>query len=575
MKVKSLFLIIAIALFCAPSPLFAQKNSKERIDFPLQESDYFLEGIHAYNQRNFNLALGCFQACLNIDPSNDAATFYYGLSTYSLGNQSEAEQFLKKAVELDPENIWYRIYLANYYTGANDIEKSISIYEKILADFPDKTSLYYDLIDLYINNQQIDMALSTIESIEKDKGKNEATLSVKYELLNHAGKTEEADAILLELYSDFPSANVAYVLGDKNLSLYKDTLALTYYQRALELDNDFDLAYYGIAEIYRYRGQYNYFFENITPFIKSKNIDSSSKLDYIFQSLVTPQFIQAFEPQLDNIMECLLTAHPTDSLSISGSAAYFSQTGKLDKAEVLYEKNYSLYPQSYSTTFEYISLLYYLEDWNRLIPITFKSLEYFPNDLDLLEILAICYWRIDDLDKTIKVYDLMVEELDKDKNAEEQRWLYVYTSLGDLYNAKDNTKKAYSYYKKALKIDPEYNPLLNNYAYALAKDEKKLTQALKMSAKTISDEPDNPTYLDTFAYILYLMGEYETAKEKLKHAMLYGGRESAAIMDHYADILFALGDYDLAFMYWEDALKLDSSIGIEEKIIQKKQELSK
>ena len=99
--------------------------------------------------------------------------------------------------------------------------------------------------------------------------------------------------------------------------------------------------------------------------------------------------------------------------------------------------------------------------------------------------------------------------------------------------------------------------------------------AYEMSRKTIESEPDNPTYLDTFGWILFLMDKPLEAKAQFKHAMLYGGTESAAILDHYAEVLFKLGEHDLAFIYWNQANQLDGTLGIEEKIKERKAQLKK
>jgi len=125
--------------------------------------------------------------------------------------------------------------------------------------------------------------------------------------------------------------------------------------------------------------------------------------------------------------------------------------------------------------------------------------------------------------------------------------------MGDVYHEIGETKKAYKAYETALKINPNYAPVLNNYAYYLSEEGRNLKTALKMSKKTADLEPDNPTYLDTYGWILHLMGNDAEAKPVFKHAMLYGGKESVVIMDHYAEVLYALGEYDLAKVYWNQA----------------------
>ena len=111
-------------------------------------------------------------------------------------------------------------------------------------------------------------------------------------------------------------------------------------------------------------------------------------------------------------------------------------------------------------------------------------------------------------------------------------------------------------YDQTLKINPDYAPVLNNYAYYLSLEGKQLKKAYTMSKKTIEQEPDNATYLDTFAWILHLMGRDLEAKPFFKHAMLYGGKESAVILEHYAVVLEALGENDTAGVYRNMAGKL-------------------
>lgn len=129
----------------------------------------------------------------------------------------------------------------------------------------------------------------------------------------------------------------------------------------------------------------------------------------------------------------------------------------------------------------------------------------------------------------------------------------AWSMMGDVYHLMNDTPKAYKAYDNVLKIAPGYAPVLNNYAYYLSEEGKKLKKAYAMSKKTVEAEPDNATYLDTFGWILYLQGKALEAKPFFKHAMLYGGKDSATILNHYAAVLEALGENDLAKVYRQQA----------------------
>lgn len=124
------------------------------------------------------------------------------------------------------------------------------------------------------------------------------------------------------------------------------------------------------------------------------------------------------------------------------------------------------------------------------------------------------------------------------------------STWGDvLHQEKNDEKGCFKMYDLALKADPEYCPVLNNYAYYLCENGKKLRKALKMSAITVEKEPDNATYLDTYGWLLHLLGRDSEAKPYFKHALIYGGRDSKVVLGHYSEVLKALGEKDLSDYY--------------------------
>lgn len=121
--------------------------------------------------------------------------------------------------------------------------------------------------------------------------------------------------------------------------------------------------------------------------------------------------------------------------------------------------------------------------------------------------------------------------------------------IGDTQYSMGRKREAFKTYEKALKTDPQECAVLNNYAYYLSLDRRRLAKAEKMSRITIDKEPDNPTYLDTYGWILFLRGKAAEAKPYFKHAMIYGGKDSAVILMHFSMVLDKLGEKDLASYY--------------------------
>lgn len=182
-----------------------------------------------------------------------------------------------------------------------------------------------------------------------------------------------------------------------------------------------------------------------------------------------------------------------------------------------------------------------------LLKIIDRNLELYPSEPDAhylkIQFNLIKGERDEAIERSLKMIEAAQQKADNKKLAE------AYSLLGDLYHEKGNKKKAYSTYKLALKVNPDFAAVLNNYAYFLSEDRKQLRTALKMSTRAIELEPDNSTYLDTHAWILFLLGRAEEAKPFFKHAMIYGGKESAVILEHYSEVLKKLGETELAKYY--------------------------
>ena len=211
-----------------------------------------------------------------------------------------------------------------------------------------------------------------------------------------------------------------------------------------------------------------------------------------------------------------------------------------------------------------------MEDWPALSGEAFKAYERFPKEVSLLELASMGEYNLKDYDEVLAICDQIIEAAPADSAKALRAW----STKGDVYHQVGEPKLAYKAYEKALKINPDYVYVLNNYAYYLSLDGKKLKKAHDMSRKVIEAQPDNATYLDTYGWILHLQGKSEEAKKHFKRAMVYGGKDSAVIMDHYAEVLFALKEYDMAFLYWNLARQKNAGDipDLDEKIRQRKEE---
>ena len=530
-------------LLCAAISAPAQTKKTVRVEGGL------VDAVALFDEGRYNEATVLLKALAGVDPSNDAVHYYLGMCATYLGDYEEAAAQLREAVRLDGANYWYRDRLARLYTATSQPELAIDLYESLIREFPKKTDIYYTLVQLYMQHGKVDEVLQTLDEIEAVAGKDEMVALTRYDVLMRQEKPEEAYAVLESYNAEMDSPRILVAMGDHCVSQFKDTLALRYYNEALSYEAGLPQALLGVSEIYRYRGDYPNYFASVNEFMRGEAAPAELKTRYI-QSLfqhTDPQFIRRFKPNLDVLVEAYREQAPRDSVVLQTASSYYYNTGDGAKARDLLRNCCSLYPGSVSSRGLYVQLLTLLEDWEAAGSAAEQAFQDFPQEPGFLEMKTYSDFNLKDFEALIRDCERIIAATSpRDTAARVRAW----SRIGDAAHELGDSRRTDDAYEKALKLDPHYLPVLNNYAYYLSVEGRKLKKAHAMSKVTVEAEPDNATYLDTFGWILYLQGKALEAKPFFKHAMLYGGKDSATILDHYAEVLYQLKDYDTARVYW-------------------------
>lgn len=550
MKRKLLLTILIISSISLVPGAFAQgvgalKGTVESL---------MVDAVQLYTDGDYDKARSMFDVLTGVNAQNDAAFYYKGLCYIYLNDAQKAEENLSEAVRLAPDNYWYKDRLATFYSMTHNYAKTIEIYEALVKEYPKKVDIYYNLVNLYATTNRLDDVIATLDEIEKMVGKDETTTLARYDILMHQDKAEEAfNALALFNEECYASPNILSRMGDAKLAEDADSLALKYYNDALAEDPSYAPALLGKSDVYRFRRSFKEFFSTLMDVTSNKDIPSQIKTQVL--SSLTDQldahFATTFQTQLDSLYDSGVAAHPSDSSMLKTVASYYYRSDRRDKGNSLFKANADLYPTDFNANATYIQALNYSQDWETLSSASDIAFQRIPDEPAFLSMKAMADYQLGDYYAVIKDNERLLEAFPDNKDIVVE----ALATIGDTHHMLGNPTLAYKSYEKVLKIKPDYVPVLNNYAYYLSLEGKKLKKAYNMSKVTIEQEPDNSTYLDTFAWILHLQGKDLEAKSFFKHAMLYGGKDSATMLDHYAEVLFALKEYDLAFVYWDQAKK--------------------
>lgn len=565
-------LLISLSLFLSAVP---RVTAQEYVRPESRHENMIVAAVEAYNEKNVDGAVAILNQIVAEDPDNDAAWYYMAQCAVLQKDAAMAEQCYKMAVDLDPGNFWYRYKLARLYSLTSRPELTMDMYEELLDDFPKRNEIYFDLVEIYLAQKEYEKALGVLAEIETVFGMTESIAMYRFNLLQVLKRPEEAYKSLEEYNKKYSSPYVLTTLADYQMQMYNDSTALAYYDEALDLVPDYSPALLGKAETLRLTRKYDDYFNVLGKYVESGQTPPAAKSDYLMAVVqrTDPKFISTFLPRIDSVMTKAVETHPKDSMILQTAAIYYYSTDRMDGAKKYFKENLNAWPESFSASASYVEFLMYAQEWEELSSAGREAFRKFPQETAFLEMASVGDYNLERYDGVLEICETVLEVAPNDSSATLRAW----STMGDIHHQLGDNKKAYKAYDKALKINPDYIYVLNNYAYYISEEGGNLKKAYRMSKKTIEAEPDNATYLDTFGWILYLMGKPEEAKPHFKQAMLYGGKDSAVIMDHYAEVLYALGEYDLAMVYWNLAIhKNDGDIpDLQEKINARKAAMKK
>ena len=272
--------------------------------FAQGEVSNFEQAKTSFDENNFVSALEQINIAIESDSTNaEIYVFAYEIS-FKLDDLDQANQFIRKAIELDKANEEYRNEwkkLDEIRSRLNEATKSfesgysdeaISLYEKTISDYPEFALLYYNLGMIYYKQDDYDNAVDNFKLarlLNAYVEKYDSAILMIAKKLTQAGIEQERrkdyDLAIenylksIEYYSQYPESIfrlglVYYKMGDyesakstlnsilnidsthiQALKLLGDTYsklgdrneAISWYSKAVELNPNYDKAHYSLA----------------------------------------------------------------------------------------------------------------------------------------------------------------------------------------------------------------------------------------------------------------------------------------------------------------------------------------
>ena len=551
---------------------FTQKKKKDKdIVIPVNQSDSVkLEGILIDAEKqlileNYSKALEGFTVALGMNSESAAINFKIAEVLAKSEEGQKALPYGLKAIELDPENKYYRLGLARIYQSVGFYIEAAKTYEAMLAKFPANEDALYELAELFQLTGRTEEMFKTFDRIEKELGVKEEIVREKQRIYMKEGKVDEVIREyrkLADAYPNEPSYRlemISFMIQNKKLD--EAELEIGRYEESEPPSSRISLLK---SEVLWMKGNHEESLKLLDNAFQSPSIDFQTKFQIVSNYLMASSSAQNQEMLVD-IVKKLADQYPDEFKAQAFVGDMLYQDGRQEEAVTYYLKAVRLKPANYSVWQNILNIEAELSHYDSLIVHSETALEYFPNQALLYYFAGTGYLIKKDYKKAVRMLDV-----GRKYSTDPNLLTLFYGQLGDAYNGMQQNDKSYKAYDKALENKADNDHVLNNYSYFLSLEKKELDKALKMSTSLVKRYPESSTYLDTHGWVLYMRGDFKESKKFLEKAVSIDD-EDGTVIEHYGDVLFQLGNVDQAIKEWERALeKGEASELLEKKIADRK-----
>ena len=543
---KKLGVILVVALLCCG--FVPQHKASRQKHEPKPISELYAEAIKAVSIRQDTLgAMVAIEAIFQQDSNYAPALNLLSRLTRVPKN---AVEYSEKAYRQDTTNRYYLEDYGGALIRANEYEKAVGIFEKIVAKStePDHYRIYALLLD---NNRRTAEAVSVLDSAEVRFGRIPQLGRMRQYFLLKTGQTLAAEADARKAIEEAPYLAENHIaLAEIYASTRRDSLALASFKQAIAIDSLAIEPWGALGEYYQKSGNKSAYLTILERLFANTQLSLQAKINE-WKSLANDiNSYRKFFAQYDALIKRLYIYYPESKEVSELYAQHLIRSGNIDAALTLCKQLIDYKSPKLDDFTKVIEIENHLNRPDSVRRYTDLALERFPHNTDLLHMRGALASQRKDYDEALANYNEALKHADNDTLRST-----LWGAIGDVEHQRNDKKRCYKAYEKALHYFADNSMVLNNYAYYLSVEGRNLERALTMITRALSLSEKNSTYLDTMAWVLYKLGRYDEAKKYMQQALSRDRAQSAELALHYGDILHALGEEFMAKTYWRKALE--------------------
>ncbi len=449
MKIKRYILIALLGFFLAPGFALAQNDQPEddlgNVSDEFQE--LFFEALKQKAIENYEKSIESLQKCLKIDDSKAVVYFELGKNYNKLKNFGEAEDVLKKAIDLEPSNEWYLDELYDIYYQQRDFEKAIKTVKQLVKYHPDYKE---DLASLYISVKKYNQALKLLDELDKEQGVSITRDRMRNQIYNITGRDKDRIENLEERVEASPDNEANYLKLIYRYSESGETEKA--YDTAIELlkiNPNSQLVHLALYKFYLDDGREEDAVASMKIVLQSAKISADAKVKVLNDFI---KFVNAHPEYEDELLEATtLVSKSENGKTNLEIAQYYLLKGDKPQALKYFDLALKYEPDNFGIIRNILLLHIDLLQYQDAAVKSREAIDAFPAQPFLYLINGVALNRLNKPEEAIEVLSEGVDYVIEDNKMLSD----FYKQLSEGYAQTNDRKKAQEYSKKASKLESE------------------------------------------------------------------------------------------------------------------------
>jgi tetratricopeptide (TPR) repeat protein len=538
-----------------PDP--AQTGAELSADDELRARTHFIRGATSLELNDPEYAEIHLNRAHSLLPDNAGVNYALARLYLEKNDHAASVYHSRRAVDLEPENKWYRLQLVEGLRAGGEYREVIRQLDEALDHHPSDIQLLYTRARIQASQGDYEESNLTYQRILDLVGPDRA---IHYQRISNYSRMDDNDAIIQELLKvlemDQGNVNTLLMLSQFYLEEDRTDEAAGLLEQVLQRNPRHPEALVNLADIHIMREEWDKAGELLLGLVGDPVVAISNKLEivqYVLSRFSHDPDNEQLQETASMLVDTLISDAPDNGMAHAMAAEFYLITEDGEQSLHHLIRTTELMPEN-DAAWRQLVQTYYIEGmYEETIEAGLRAEEFIPQDAFILFFVGGAYFL-------------------KDKHEEAARWLstasdlpsrapfrsIILGTLGDTYASLDDWENADTAYEEAISLDPDNDVALNNYAYYLSEREIRLEEAREMAHRALELSPDNAAFLDTMGWIYFKLGDYEKAHEYIR-ASIETGDASAEVMEHMGDVYDKMGDPDRAHYWWQKALDKDET----------------